>query len=364
MAKENKGVIYILKNPSFPNFVKIGYTDNLESRLAQLNRTECTPFAFRAYATYEVESRLSDKRVHAIIDKLNPDLRAIDYVNGIERKREFYEMSAEDAFSILEAIAEINGREECLHLCELTEKDLEEQEEAQEVEERQRERLAPFSFDKCNIAIGEEVVFTCRGNEYNGAVCKVVSNKKVEHDGSVWSLSDLAGTLTNRASVAGPRYFKYKGRWLNDIRSELEGWEKKPRNAVPSAADSWVIPGNPSYYDVVSAFNELEEIEWRQTTYVQEGDTVYIYVASPVKAIMFKCVAEETDLYGEAEIDDLKFYIGEPNKKNKRHMRLRLVESYDSDKYPLSLLKKYGLTNVQGPRRIPAELEEYLETQE
>ena len=67
-------------------------------------------------------------------------------------------------------------------------------------------------------------MFTCRGNEYSGSVCKVVSNKKVEYGGSVWSLSDLAGTLTNRPSVAGPRYFKYKGRWLNDIRAELEGW--------------------------------------------------------------------------------------------------------------------------------------------
>ena len=34
----NKGIIYILTNPSFPEFVKIGYTDDLEKRLAQLYR--------------------------------------------------------------------------------------------------------------------------------------------------------------------------------------------------------------------------------------------------------------------------------------------------------------------------------------
>ena len=28
----NKGVIYILTNPSFPQYVKIGYADNVESR--------------------------------------------------------------------------------------------------------------------------------------------------------------------------------------------------------------------------------------------------------------------------------------------------------------------------------------------
>lgn len=42
-----KGVIYILTNPSFPGYVKIGYGDNMENRLKQLNRSECIPFAFR-----------------------------------------------------------------------------------------------------------------------------------------------------------------------------------------------------------------------------------------------------------------------------------------------------------------------------
>ena len=53
----SKGVIYILTNPSFPQYVKIGYADNVESRLKQLNNSECIPFAFRIYATYEVEEQ-------------------------------------------------------------------------------------------------------------------------------------------------------------------------------------------------------------------------------------------------------------------------------------------------------------------
>ena len=40
-----------------------------------MNRGECIPFAFRVYATYEVNSRLSDLKLHAIIDKLSPELR-------------------------------------------------------------------------------------------------------------------------------------------------------------------------------------------------------------------------------------------------------------------------------------------------
>lgn len=44
---EHQGVIYILTNPSFPEYVKIGYADDVNARLKQLNNSECIPFAFR-----------------------------------------------------------------------------------------------------------------------------------------------------------------------------------------------------------------------------------------------------------------------------------------------------------------------------
>ena len=33
---ENKGVIYILTNPSFPEYVKIGYADDIDKRLVNV----------------------------------------------------------------------------------------------------------------------------------------------------------------------------------------------------------------------------------------------------------------------------------------------------------------------------------------
>ena len=120
---EKQGVIYILTNPSFPEYVKIGYADDIDKRLQQLNRSECIPFAFRVYATYEVNSRLSDLKIHSIIDKLNPNLRSIENFNGHKRVREFYAMSAEDAYSILEAIAEIHGCSDKLKLATMSEDD-------------------------------------------------------------------------------------------------------------------------------------------------------------------------------------------------------------------------------------------------
>ena len=53
--------------------------------------------------------RLSDKKIHSIIDRINPELRSIENFNGKKRVREFYAMTPEDAYGILEAIAEIHG---------------------------------------------------------------------------------------------------------------------------------------------------------------------------------------------------------------------------------------------------------------
>ena len=106
---DKTGVIYILTNPSFPEYVKIGYADDIDKRLQRSTGASVFPLPFRVYATYEVNSRLSDLKIHSIIDKLNPNLRSIENFNGKQRIREFYAMSPEDAYSILEAIAEIHG---------------------------------------------------------------------------------------------------------------------------------------------------------------------------------------------------------------------------------------------------------------
>lgn len=117
-----KGYVYILTNPSFPEYVKIGYADDVEDRVERLNKSECTPFAFRIYATLEVPGRLKDLSLHNLIDKLNPSLRSIDKVDGKIRKREFYAISPEDAYEILELIADIwNANDKLKHWNKSTE---------------------------------------------------------------------------------------------------------------------------------------------------------------------------------------------------------------------------------------------------
>lgn len=217
--KTGAGVIYILTNPSFPNYVKIGYADDIQRRLQQLNQSECIPFAFRVYATYEVPTRLSDKKMHAIIDRLNPDLRSIETFNGKQRVREFYAMSPEDAYSLLEAIAEMHGYEDRLKLIVPNAVEQSAEKIAQEVKTESTERAANFSFTKCKIPIGASIEYC----DDASITAVVVDDRHVEYQGERMSLTALAKLLTGKQyAIGGPKYFKYQGEWLNSIRQRLD----------------------------------------------------------------------------------------------------------------------------------------------
>lgn len=108
---KNKKCIYIMTNPSFKEWVKIGYTDNLEKRLKDLNGSSAVPFSFHVYATMEADKPLSDKPLHNLLDMLNPELRSIEkFESGKVRKREFYAISPEEAYEILKNVAALSNK--------------------------------------------------------------------------------------------------------------------------------------------------------------------------------------------------------------------------------------------------------------
>ena len=154
-----KGYVYILTNPSFPEYVKIGYADDVVDRVERLNKTECTPFAFRIYATLEVPGRLKDLSIHNLIDKLNPRLRSIDEVDGKIRKREFYAMSKEDAYELLELIADVWCATDKLKLWGKSSE--------QKTEEKAAEKISKLSKNRHHF---KEVEFSCSltGHKYKG----------------------------------------------------------------------------------------------------------------------------------------------------------------------------------------------------
>lgn len=211
---EKAGVIYILTNPSFPEYVKIGYADDVNKRLIQLNRTECTPFAFRLYATYNVPDRLADKKLHSLLDMFDANLRAVDELNGKKRVKEFYAMKPEKAYHALELIADLTDTADGLVLYEVSTKDRNEDDLANSI------RRPKFNFKSLGIKPGEYLEYI---HDTSIKVKVVDDNRLVEYDGQEYHLSNLAQQLLGRPSkVQGTLHFSYKGEILTNLRDRLE----------------------------------------------------------------------------------------------------------------------------------------------
>ena len=105
---------------------------------------------------------------------------------------------------------------------EMSDEDIEAADVAEDIEEQKKERLAPFNFSLCKIPVGATLEYWNSADEKSGLTVTVADDRNVEYQGKKWSLSALATTLSqSKWNVAGPRYFKYNGEWLNDIRRRL-----------------------------------------------------------------------------------------------------------------------------------------------
>ncbi len=125
--------------------------------------------------------------------------------------------------------------------------------------------------------------------------------------------------------------------------------KKKEKIRLPK---EWIIPANPKYYDIVHAFDDVKEIDWKQGAGIKKGDTVFMYVGAPVSAILFKCKVTETDI---------PYQYRDKNLTITTLMKIRLQKRYKPDKFTFERLKsEYGIYAVRGPRGIPNVLSEAL----
>lgn len=139
-------------------------------------------------------------------------------------------------------------------------------------------------------------------------------------------------------------------RALMDMSHELTG--RPARRAFLRGEETWIVPVNPKYYDIEKAFSESDEIIWKQSNNILAGDSVYLYIASPLSAIAYACRVLEAGI--PYHFDNGKVHM-------ERVMRLKLVRRL-APPMPLSALKKYGIFTVRGPVRMPYGLRFELET--
>ena len=110
----------------------------------------------------------------------------------------------------------------------------------------------------------------------------------------------------------------------------------------------WIIPANPKYYDIEYAFDDADEIDWKQGAGIKKGDTVFLYVAAPVSAILYQCKVTETVI---------PWQYADRNLTITALMKIRLQKRVAPDRFPFETLKEeYGIYAVRGPRGIPNSL--------
>lgn len=195
-----KGYIYIMTNPALKDMVKIGFATDVETRRKQLSTT-ALPYEYEVYATYETSGNLEDKKLHKMIDNLNPDLR-------VSSNREFFVMSPQDAYELLEAIATISGTKDKLKKVKIADA------------KKQKVRRPPVNFAKCNIPVGAELVFI----DDPSVVVTVVNERKVQYKNEITSLSAISDSIKGY-STPGPSFFTYNGKKVSDIAEETQ-WKE------------------------------------------------------------------------------------------------------------------------------------------
>lgn len=191
-------IVYILKNESMPEYIKIGFTHgDVKERLRQLDRTG-TPLPFEVYYAATVENaEKEEKWLHSIF----ADRRARD-------TREFFKMNPEYATL---ALKRVEIKEEKID-SGLT------KEQEKEVDEA-KERRSRFHFSQYGIPVGSKLTFTRDSN----IIAEVVENDKIKIGDKVNSLSGFAMELLGYQRMPqGTLYFKFENEILDDRRRRID----------------------------------------------------------------------------------------------------------------------------------------------
>ncbi len=114
-----------------------------------------------------------------------------------------------------------------------------------------------------------------------------------------------------------------------------------------NSSEIWIVPANPKFYDIMDHFNKTDIVEWKQSSDVHVGDSVYIYVGSPYSAILYKCQVLEVNIPYEYQDDNLKMnYV----------MKLKLLKKYKEDEITFKRLNKLGINAIRGPRKVSEQI--------
>ncbi|MBT6965151.1 MAG: GIY-YIG nuclease family protein [Flavobacteriales bacterium] len=196
-------IVYILTNPAFDKYIKIGITSNLSSRLKQLDNTSM-PLPYECYFAVEVENANKvEKLLHEAFDKYR-----------VRKNREFFEILPESAKSALQLAGgkDVTPNEIIVESSE--------DKVAFEKAKKQRER---FKFSLLNIEPGTILTFA----KDSEITCVVLDDRLVKFRDEEMTLTASALIVINEmgytwSKISGPAFWQYNGNGLYDMRLELD----------------------------------------------------------------------------------------------------------------------------------------------
>ena len=196
------GIVYVLKNPAFPNLVKIGITtrEEVQQRMSELYTTG-VPLPFEcAYAGKVDNPKTVESALHHAFSnsRVNPS-------------REFFDIDESQAITILklitsEDVTPIISNE--LHKVDDISKNAS--------KKYAKSKRPPQNFVEMGIAIGETL--TSMDGEHT---CTIAEEKKVKYNDEVMSLTRLTRKIKglNHNIQPSPHWF-YNGKSVKDIYDE------------------------------------------------------------------------------------------------------------------------------------------------
>ena len=184
---------------------------------------------------------------------------------------------------------------------------------------------------------------------------KIIPNKTGEVEVLNLKLDENVTKALKLNGVYSP-YHSNKKNWVSIILDNTLSDEKIMELVdlsydISNIKGEWIIPANPKYYDIINAFNETDTIIWKQSNNIWAGDIVYLYVAAPISAILYKCEVLEVDI---------PYKYSDKNVSMKKVMKIKLLKRYEQDIFTFEKLKKYGIKAIRGPRGLTDELSKDL----
>ena len=127
----NKG-IYILSNYSMPEYIKVGYSEDIEQEVCELNKSSAIATNFVVCVIYETPNTFSEEDIKTLKEAFESPLEMVippeDYNEDEATKKEngFYKYTPAQGFAALRYMAKCTGTEDKLHLLKSVRDEIEE----------------------------------------------------------------------------------------------------------------------------------------------------------------------------------------------------------------------------------------------